>query len=58
MITFFNAGAGVTFPLFAWGAARVAVPPQINVISTMLFGAAIVLMFPIILWQRRKAVTA
>ena len=33
VITYFNAGATITFPLFVWGAARVAVPPQINVIG-------------------------
>ncbi len=37
VITNFNAGATVTFPLFIWGAARVAVPPQINVIAAMIF---------------------
>ena len=58
VITYFNAGAEVTFPLFVWGAARVAVPPQINVIGTMIFAVAIVLMFLNILWQKRKAVTA
>ena len=31
VITYFNAGTVTTFPLFVWGAARVAVPPQINV---------------------------
>jgi spermidine/putrescine transport system permease protein len=58
VITYFNAGSEVTFPLFVWGAARVAVPPQINVIGTMIFVGALGLMFINILWQRRKAVTA
>ena len=30
-------GPTTTFPLFVWGAARVAMPPQINVIATMIF---------------------
>jgi spermidine/putrescine transport system permease protein len=58
VITYFNAGSEVTFPLFVWGAARVAIPPQINVIGTMIFVAALSLMFLNILWQRRKAVAA
>ena len=37
MITNFNSGSTITFPLFIWGAARVAIPPQIYVIATMIF---------------------
>jgi spermidine/putrescine transport system permease protein len=57
VITYFNAGAETTFPLFVWGAARVAVPPQINVIGSMIFLAAIVLMFANIIIQRRRGAT-
>src|SRR3989475_11510578 len=32
VVTYFNAGPRVTFPLFVWGAARVGAPPQVNVI--------------------------
>jgi spermidine/putrescine transport system permease protein len=53
VITNFNAGSTVTFPLFVWGAARVAVPPQINIIATMIFFATLVLMFFTVLQQRR-----
>ncbi len=41
VITYFNAGSTTTFPLFVWGAARVATPPQINVIGTMVFVVAV-----------------
>jgi len=41
VITYFNAGSTTTFPLFVWGAARVATPPQINVIGTAIFVLAI-----------------
>jgi spermidine/putrescine transport system permease protein len=58
VITYFNAGAVVTFPLFVWGAARVAVPPQINVIGTMIFAVAVTLMLANIVYQRRKEVRA
>jgi spermidine/putrescine transport system permease protein len=54
VITYFNAGSKTTFPLFVWGAARVAVPPQINVIGSMIFLVAIVLMFANIIIQRRR----
>ena len=54
VITYFNAGAETTFPLFVWGAARVAVPPQINVIGSMIFLIAIFLMVANIVIQRRR----
>ncbi|HYY21489.1 MAG TPA: ABC transporter permease [Thermoleophilaceae bacterium] len=54
VITNFNNGSTVTFPLFVWGAARVAVPPQINVIAAMIF---LVTLFAMVLtvWQQRRA---
>ena len=33
VITLFNSGRTTTFPLFVWGAARSARPPQVNVIG-------------------------
>jgi spermidine/putrescine transport system permease protein len=56
VITYLVAGAEQTFPLFVWGAARVQVPPQINVIGTMIFASAVLLMLANVLWQRRRAV--
>jgi spermidine/putrescine transport system permease protein len=53
VITNFNAGSTVTFPLFVWGAARVAVPPQIYIIATMIFVATLFLMALTVLQQRR-----
>jgi spermidine/putrescine transport system permease protein len=55
VITYFNSGSETTFPLFVWGAARVAVPPQINVVASAIFVVAIVAMIGNILWQRRSA---
>jgi spermidine/putrescine transport system permease protein len=55
VITYFNAGTVTTFPLFVWGAARVAVPPQINVIGTGIFLIAVVGMLANVLWQNRRA---
>jgi spermidine/putrescine transport system permease protein len=54
VITYFNAGSETTFPLFVWGSARVAVPPQINEIGSMIFLVAIGLMFANIVIQRRR----
>lgn len=55
VITYFNAGSTVTFPLFVWGAARVATPPQINVIGTAIFLIAITGMLGNILVQNARS---
>jgi spermidine/putrescine transport system permease protein len=55
VITYFNAGTVTTFPLFVWGAARVAVPPQINVVGTAIFAIAVLGMLANILVQNRRA---
>lgn len=44
IITFFNAGSLMTFPLQIFGASRVAIPPQINVLATMLLIVSVGLM--------------
>jgi spermidine/putrescine transport system permease protein len=41
VITNFTAGSTVTFPMFIWGAARVGIPVQVNVIGTVIFLAAV-----------------
>ena len=43
IITNLNAGQEVTFPMYVWGAAQRGVPPQINVIGTMMFFLALAL---------------
>jgi spermidine/putrescine transport system permease protein len=37
VITTFNAGATITFPLWIYGASRFGVPAQVNVMGTILF---------------------
>jgi spermidine/putrescine transport system permease protein len=54
VITYFNAGSTITFPLFVWGAARAAVPPQLYIIATMIFFATLALML-LTVWQQRRA---
>ena len=55
MITNFNAGQTVTFPLFIYGATRQGIPPEVNVLATMLLLAALALMALNLVWQKRKA---
>jgi spermidine/putrescine transport system permease protein len=54
VITNFNAGSTVTFPLFIYGAARVSIPPQVNVLATMIFLFTLALMLATV-WQQRRA---
>jgi spermidine/putrescine transport system permease protein len=55
VITYFNSGATTTFPLFVWGAARVALPPQINVIGTAIFVVAVGGMLANVIFQNTMA---
>jgi spermidine/putrescine transport system permease protein len=55
VITSFNAGQTVTFPLFIFGATRQGVPPEVNVLATGLLLIVLVLMALNVLVQRRLA---
>jgi spermidine/putrescine transport system permease protein len=54
VITTFNSGTTETFPLYVWSQAQRGVPPEVNVIGTMIFAVAIVLMLANILFQWRR----
>jgi spermidine/putrescine transport system permease protein len=54
VITNFNSGSTVTFPIFIWGAARVAVPPQIYVVASLIFLFTLATML-LTVWQQRRA---
>ena len=54
VITYFNAGSEVTFPIFVWGSAQRGVPPQVNVFGTVIFVVALTLMVVNVLYQRRR----
>ncbi len=54
IITLFTSGQEVTFPLWVWGAARTAVPPQINVIGTLILVTTVTLIGASLLLQRRR----
>jgi spermidine/putrescine transport system permease protein len=55
VITNFTSGSTVTYPLYIWGAARVSLPPQINVIAAMIFLFTLAMMLMTV-WQQRRAV--
>lgn len=54
IITFFNAGSLMTFPLQVFGASRVAIPPQLNVLASMLLFGSIALMVGGLILESRK----
>jgi len=54
VITSFNSGTTETFPLYVWSQAQRGVPAEVNVIGTMIFAVAIVLMVANILFQWRR----
>ena len=58
VVTYFNSGQSITFPLFVWGAARVGAPPQVNVIGTAIFLIAVTAALFNVFYQRRKEVRA
>ena len=55
VITYFNAGATQTFPVFVWGIARVSVPPQVNVVASAIFLVAIAFALGNVIWEYRSA---
>ena len=55
VITSFNAGQTTTFPLFIFGATRQGVPPEVNVLATMLLVAVLALTALNLVVQRRLA---
>ncbi|MFJ5264598.1 ABC transporter permease [Streptomyces sp. NPDC088387] len=55
IITNFNAGSTVTFPMFVWGSAQRGTPVQINVIGTAMFLIAVLFVLAaMVLGNRRK----
>ena len=56
IVTNFNSGSTVTFPMFVWGAAQRGIPPQVNVIGTamFLFALSLVLISQLLGARRRR----
>lgn len=55
IITNLNAGQEVTFPMFVWGSAQRGVPMQVNVIGTVMFVVALLIVLSGEVANRRKA---
>lgn len=53
VITNFNSGTTVTFPMYVWGASQRGIPPQVNVVGTAMFAVALLLL--VLLRPRRRA---
>jgi spermidine/putrescine transport system permease protein len=54
VITSFVAGQTVTFPLWVYGASRFGVPPEVNVLGTLIFAFAATAILLQVLWARRR----
>jgi spermidine/putrescine transport system permease protein len=54
VISNFNSGTTVTFPLYVYGVSLRGVPVQVNVLATMLF-VLIAVAVSLVLWQQRRA---
>ncbi|MDQ3958252.1 MAG: ABC transporter permease [Actinomycetota bacterium] len=58
VITSFNAGATITFPLWVFGASRIGVPPQVNVMGTLIFTLGVMYVIASVLRGRERTVGA
>jgi spermidine/putrescine transport system permease protein len=43
VVSNFTAGNATTFPLWIWGATRVGIPPQVNVMGTLIFAGGVLI---------------
>jgi spermidine/putrescine transport system permease protein len=55
VVTQFNSGAQITFPLYIYGASRNGVPVQVNVIGSLIFLVGVGGMFLNLVIQNRRA---
>ena len=54
IVTNFNHGNTITFPMFVWGAAQRGIPPQVNVVGTMMFLVALFIVLAGSFLQRKR----
>jgi spermidine/putrescine transport system permease protein len=54
VVTTFVSGPKVTFPLWVFGSSRFGVPPQVNIMGTIIFVAGVLLALTTVALQRRK----
>jgi spermidine/putrescine transport system permease protein len=55
VVTNFTAGTTVTFPLWIWGSTRVGLPPQVNVMGTLIFAFGVLVALAMTLGSRRRS---
>ena len=55
VVTAFTSGQTSTFPLYIYGSQLRGIPVQVNVIGTIIFGTAVLLVLMTTIWQRRVA---
>jgi spermidine/putrescine transport system permease protein len=55
IVTNFNHGNTITFPMYVWGSAQRGIPPQVNVIGTVMFMVALILVLGGNVFQGRRA---
>ena len=54
IISNFNSGQTITFPLFIFGAAQRGIPPEVNVLGTLIFLVTVTIMLVNVWMQRRR----
>jgi spermidine/putrescine transport system permease protein len=54
IVTNFNHGNTITFPMFVWGSAQRGIPAQVNVIGTLMFLVALALVIAGGVFRRRR----
>jgi spermidine/putrescine transport system permease protein len=57
VITLFSAGRTVTFPLWVFGVSRLGIPPEVNVLGTLILLVALAFIV-VQLWSQRQAADA
>jgi spermidine/putrescine transport system permease protein len=58
IVTNFNHGNTITFPMFVWGSSQRGIPPQVNVIGTVMFMIALLLVLGSGVVRRRRPAAA
>jgi spermidine/putrescine transport system permease protein len=52
IITYFNSGSTVTYPLYVNASTKTALPPQINVLATMILVVSLAMIGASVVWTR------
>ena len=55
IVTNFNSGSTVTFPMFVWGAAQRGTPPQVNVVGSLMFVLSLAVVIATQVVRRRRS---